>query len=477
MKSIRLPVFLTVAALCAALALGAFARGGSAAEDLWQTDFKAAQAKAKQEKKYLLVDFTGSDWCIWCIRLHNEVFDKEPFKAEAPKQFVLVELDFPHEKELSDDLKKQNKELAEKYNVKGFPTVLLLDAEGEVMARTGYREGGAEEYLKELAELPKIYQNVLACKAKLDKTQGLARAKLLDEIVEGYDKLGIGSEEEAEKDVTAWGKEIIALDPDNKAGLKVKYEFPPALDEAMKLLQTGEAAEAREAVDKALAWKGVPAELRQKGYMAKAQICLTQKKFVDAVAALKLAKEAAPESQTAKRIDGFVEQFSNAAEAQEAVDKLEAGLAKSEGTDRAKLLDKLIDAEQKLLRYDPAASRNINKWSKEIVALDPDNKAGLKKKYQFKAALADANELMGAGKLDEANAALDKALEAAGISGDEVQQAQYLKAGLAFMQDHEEQGVVHLKKALAAAPKGRFVPAIQAKLRQHDHAKKPAADE
>ena len=124
MKSVRLPVFLTAAALCAALALGAFARGGSAAEGLWQTDFKAAQAKAKEEKKYLLVDFTGSDWCGWCIKLHNEVFDKEPFKAEAPKQFVLVELDFPHEKELSDDLKKQNKELAEKYKVEGFPTVL-----------------------------------------------------------------------------------------------------------------------------------------------------------------------------------------------------------------------------------------------------------------------------------------------------------------------------------------------------------------
>ena len=158
MKSVRLPVFVTVAALCVALALGAFARRGSAAEGLWQTDFKAAQAKAKQEKKYLLVDFTGSDWCGWCIKLHNEVFDKEPFKAEAPKQFVLVELDFPHEKEQSDELKKQNKELSEKYNIEGFPTVLLLDAEGQVIARTGYREGGPEDYLKQLAEFPKIYR-------------------------------------------------------------------------------------------------------------------------------------------------------------------------------------------------------------------------------------------------------------------------------------------------------------------------------
>ncbi len=104
MNSVRLPAFVTVAVLCAALALAVFTRKSSAAAGLWQTDFKAAQAKAKEDKKYLLVDFTGSDWCTWCIRLHNEVFDKEPFKAEAPKQFVLVELDFPHEKEQSDEL-------------------------------------------------------------------------------------------------------------------------------------------------------------------------------------------------------------------------------------------------------------------------------------------------------------------------------------------------------------------------------------
>ena len=96
MKTVRLPVFVIAAVLCAVLAFNAVSRKGSAAEGLWQTDFKAAQAKAKQEKKYLLVDFTGSDWCTWCIRLHNEVFDKDAFKTAAPKQFVLVELDFPH---------------------------------------------------------------------------------------------------------------------------------------------------------------------------------------------------------------------------------------------------------------------------------------------------------------------------------------------------------------------------------------------
>ncbi len=472
MKSLRSFMFPAMAALGVALALGIFVPRGFAAESLWQTDFKAAQAKAKKEKKYLLVDFTGSDWCGWCIRLRNEVFDKESFKTEAPKQFILVELDFPRQKELSEDLKKQNDELGEKYKVQGYPTVLMIDAEGEVIARTGYREGGPDEYLKHLAEFSKIYEGILVLKAKLEKTKGLDRAKLLDQIVESSQKLGNESDE-----VKAWSKEIIALDPDNKAGLKVKYEFPLALAETVQLLRSGKTDQARAVVDKALALKGVPAEMRQNGYMLKAQLCLSGKKFADAVAVLKLAKEAAPESRAVKRIDSFIRQFGKVAEAQEAADKLEAGLAKAKGAERAKLLDKLIDAKQKLIPFDREAGENVKKWSKEIISLDPDNKAGLKKKHELKAAMADVLELAQAGKADEAIAALDKALETGGDSGDEVQQAQLLKAQLGFMQQHDqEQYVAQLKKALEAAPEGELAPRIKMMLRQAEQrAPKPAA--
>ena len=72
-----------------------------AAGDGWLTDFEAAQAAAKSSGKYMLVDFTGSDWCGWCIKLKDEVFSKDHFKTEAPKNFVLVELDFPRAKERS----------------------------------------------------------------------------------------------------------------------------------------------------------------------------------------------------------------------------------------------------------------------------------------------------------------------------------------------------------------------------------------
>ncbi len=468
MKSFRLFAFVFVTALGAAVAFTAFSSTVHA-EGLWQTDFKAAQAKAKAENKYLLVDFTGSDWCSWCMKLHNEVFDKEPFKAEAPKQFVLVELDFPQQKEQSDVLKKQNKELSEKYKIQGFPTVLLMDAEGNPFAWTGYRDGGAEKYVTFLGELPKIYQGILALKAKLEKTQGLDRAKVLDQIVEDSQKLGNESDQ-----VEDWCKEIIALDPGNKTGLKVKYEFPMGLKEAIKLLKGGQLAKAAEALDKIMSLTGVPVEMRVEGFMVQTQICIMQKKFAAAVAALKLAKQAAPGGPNVKEIDDSIQKLSGAAEAQAAAEKLEAGLDKASGLDRAKLLDQLISAKEQLAPFDPDAHENVAKWTKEIVALDVDNKAGLKKKHQFRMALADAAELMQAGKADEANAALDKALETAGTSGDDVQAGRFLKAQIALMQHNNAEGVTHLKSALEAAPTGRYAPVIKMLLARYEQ-KKPAA--
>ena len=92
----------------AVLGFAILAGAAAADESAWQTDFQAAQTQARAEKKLLLVDFTGSDWCIWCKRLKAEVFDKDPFVAEVTKKFVLVELDFPNEKKLPDKLKEQN---------------------------------------------------------------------------------------------------------------------------------------------------------------------------------------------------------------------------------------------------------------------------------------------------------------------------------------------------------------------------------
>ena len=119
----------------------------------WYTDLDEAKAVAVKENKPLLVDFTGSDWCGFCIKLHAEVFDKPEFE-EFAKGYVLVELDFPNKKPQPAEEKAKNKAIQAKFAVTGFPTVLLLDAKtGEAYGRQGgYGPGtGPKAYLEKLA--------------------------------------------------------------------------------------------------------------------------------------------------------------------------------------------------------------------------------------------------------------------------------------------------------------------------------------
>ena len=132
--------------LVAALAL--FKAG---AEDLqWMTDLSKAQAKAKAENKLVMLDFTGSDWCGWCIKLNKEVFSKPEFSEYAKKNLVLVEVDFPRQKQQSADQKKANQALQKKYNIEGYPTIIVLDANGKKVAETGYVPGGPKAFLADL---------------------------------------------------------------------------------------------------------------------------------------------------------------------------------------------------------------------------------------------------------------------------------------------------------------------------------------
>ena len=142
-------MFLTIG-----LALG-LAVAVSAGDDNWQTDFKKAQQEAKANNKLLLVDFTGSDWCGWCIKLNREVFSQPEFKDYASKNLVLLEVDFPRRKEQSVALKKQNVGLAEEYQVQGFPTIIVLNGDGRKIGELGYMEGGPTAFIAQLEKLRK----------------------------------------------------------------------------------------------------------------------------------------------------------------------------------------------------------------------------------------------------------------------------------------------------------------------------------
>ena len=121
------------------------------AELSWGTDLPAALAQAKKEKKLVLMDFTGSDWCGWCIKLKKEVFDTEDFAKYAKDNLVLVEVDFPSKKKLSAELKKANDALKDKYDANGFPTIVVLNGEGkQVWKQVGYMPGGPKAWTEKL---------------------------------------------------------------------------------------------------------------------------------------------------------------------------------------------------------------------------------------------------------------------------------------------------------------------------------------
>jgi protein disulfide-isomerase len=131
-----------------------FALQSMAAEELnWQTDLPKAQAQAKKEGKLVMMDFTGSDWCGWCIKLHKEVFSQPEFADYAKKNLVLVQVDFPRAKPQSGELKSANQALQEKYKIEGYPTIIVLNGEGKKVGELGYQPGGPKAFIASLNKL------------------------------------------------------------------------------------------------------------------------------------------------------------------------------------------------------------------------------------------------------------------------------------------------------------------------------------
>jgi len=124
----------------------------SPVDNEWMTDYEAAFELAEKEDKYVLINFTGSDWCGWCKKLTREVFSQEAFESFAQQKLVLLKIDFPKYKSQSRKVKVKNQKLAQKFAVRGFPTILLANADEKVVLRTGYKRGGADSYVNHLKE-------------------------------------------------------------------------------------------------------------------------------------------------------------------------------------------------------------------------------------------------------------------------------------------------------------------------------------
>ena len=119
----------------------------------WTTDYQSAMNAANGSGRETLLFFTGSDWCGWCKRLEAEILDTEEFKTYASGNLVLVKLDFPRRIAQSDFTKRRNRELAQKYGIEGYPTIVVLNDSGVEVGRLGYQPGGPGPFIKKLRKI------------------------------------------------------------------------------------------------------------------------------------------------------------------------------------------------------------------------------------------------------------------------------------------------------------------------------------
>jgi len=116
----------------------------------WTTDLRKAIETAKAENKAVLVNFTGSDWCHWCFKLSGEVFSQDEFKEYAYENLILVKVDFPRSIPQTIETKAYNQSLAQKFGVRGFPTIIIINSQGKPVAKTGYQAGGVVNYVNHI---------------------------------------------------------------------------------------------------------------------------------------------------------------------------------------------------------------------------------------------------------------------------------------------------------------------------------------
>lgn len=201
------------------------------AADGWMTDMEAAKKQAAEQKKDLMIEFTGSDWCPPCMQLRANVLSKADFLQEAQKNFVLVELDFPRSKEQTPEMKAANEKLAKEYEVSGFPTVVFASADGKPFG--GFVGGlpredvmkSMQNSLKNKEALRVAQENV--AKASTDEAKIAALLEVLKLAPKDYVNNFYG-------DVKA---EIKKLDKEDKTGLKAADERAERLNKEQEDLQ------------------------------------------------------------------------------------------------------------------------------------------------------------------------------------------------------------------------------------------------
>lgn len=274
----------------------------SADGELWTRSFEEARARAEEEGKSILMDFTGSDWCPPCKVLAKNVFSTDEFKAEAPKHYVLLLLDFPNDKsQQSPQEIEQNPKLKDKYNVSGFPTILLTDQNGVPFAKlAGYDDTPVAEYVAELTRIAGIRKQRDELFAQAERAEGIAKAKLLDQALSLLD---------AEVAASAYSdtiQEIMDLDATDATGLKTKYEKQLNRAKVQTVIddirQSGDLDESIAKLDALINELNLGDEVLQEVLYEKGYTFFRKGEKEESKSTLEAAQKLAPESDRGKQI-------------------------------------------------------------------------------------------------------------------------------------------------------------------------------
>jgi len=338
----------------AAVALALTTSFATASGDGWMTDFAAAKKKAATEKKDLLVDFTGSDWCGWCIKLNKEVFQHDAFKKGITDKYILVELDYPRDQsKLDEATKTQNAKLQKAYKVQGFPTILLMDPQGRPFAKTGYQAGGPEKYLEHLKELQTKRTKRDKAFAEAEKLSGVAKAKALVAALKDLP-------EDYLSHYQSVIDEIAKLDPKDESGFvkaqKTKEAKNKLQNEIMGAMRSGKADTVPAIIDKFIADHQLTGDDKKQLLETKLQIQVST------------LAQAGKTDESLALVDQYIKEHNAKGEEQQNLLGVKMGvLIQGQKFDTA---DKVLD---------------------EIIAIDPKSKTG-KFAEQFKPKLKEMKE-------------------------------------------------------------------------------------
>jgi len=117
----------------------------------WLRSYSEAVALSQSTTKPIAILFTGTGWCPACMKLEREVVTRPEFAQAVGQRFVFLKAEFPDYSE-SAVMASPYKPLLDRYGVNQFPTIVVINANGQQLFTVDYKPGGAQAYAQELLQ-------------------------------------------------------------------------------------------------------------------------------------------------------------------------------------------------------------------------------------------------------------------------------------------------------------------------------------